>query len=63
MLPRLLALYKKYGSFAAGWPVIPNHFWSMGAVVEITKKGSPTDPNSRRSNQGIGLVATGGVQR
>src|SRR5215510_11740681 len=61
MLPRLLAAYRKYGSPAARWPVAVNHFWSSGALVETTKKGSPTATVSTPRSHGMGLPWLGGI--
>jgi hypothetical protein len=42
--------------------VVANHFWSSGALVEITKKGNPTDIRSKMNNHGIGFEVSGEVQ-
>jgi len=34
----------------------------MGAVLDTTKKGSPTDTKRSMNTQGIGFDVTGGVQ-
>jgi hypothetical protein len=46
----------------AGWPVCANHFWSRGAVAEMIKKGNPIDTKRTMNNQGMGVVAVGGVR-
>src|SRR5262245_7485228 len=62
MEPRLLAAYRKYGSLAAGCPVVANHFCSSGALVATTKNGMPTTTASSASVAGIGLAPGGGIQ-
>src|SRR5260370_1361872 len=63
MLPRLRAAYKKYGSWALGWPVWANHFWSSGALVATTRKGTPTTSVRTPSVAGMGLPPAGGAKR
>src|SRR5262245_36599109 len=58
-LPRLLAPYRKYGSFAEGWPVLANHFCKSGALVETTKNGTPTTIASSISVDQMGLEPAG----
>src|SRR6185436_15223822 len=62
MLPKLLAPYKKYGSFADGWPVPANQRCSSGLLAEMTKNGSPTATPNSASSQRTGLLSVGGVQ-
>src|SRR5262245_9546316 len=61
MLPTLLAAYRKYGSLADGWPVFENHFCSSGAVVEMTKNGSPNDTTSSSSTPSTWLDSPAGA--
>jgi hypothetical protein len=42
--------------------VVENHFWSTGAVLEMTKKGNPMVVKSSRKTHKIGFEETGGLK-
>jgi hypothetical protein len=44
------------------WPVPANHFWSNGALVETTRKGSPTHNPSSIRRPKMGYVSPWGAR-